>query len=851
MQRREYSSTPVWPYIAVVTLLFMLSAWAPRYWRSTQPPRIQAPAWVGYRETFVAAETPASFLGPDMVVREAETARVVAPREEVKEGSEVPTLMALNQFQAPRQDAVFAPPVAERVALDVSVAEMPNLPDPDQPTTMPSRLHALPLVPVVGPEVAPLPRVTKKPMQWLPEVASCWPYPAALMETLDELAQHATSRAWAEQVRRGFEQVHRCSVFCSPDVRDQLIALGELSRGAGTLAAAAESDQLRAKILRASYAVQRRVETWLQIHGIVSNGRDLHAVAMVSTGTLVSHLDGVDQRLDRSVHGDAWRRYLKLDELRIASRSGDAEQRRQIARCVLNSLEASHLNRQQLAILQEPPFDGLSMTLRRWASDSIDYRRLLGDLELYEQTRSTIMARQLATEIQAVRWSIFSEVVQLADTLDSHYRNANLRVTLSEALMNRLLPEEYAFEEEVSDYLFGARVYGESRAVARLRVDLVPDRRKWCLRLLVAGAVESDTATTKGPATFYNTGLSRYLACKSLLVDQQGVRTESTETESNSQIELHRYETDFDFVPVFGWIARSIALQQHNDKYEQARQETDTKLEALASERMDREVQRQVDDVRKTFQQKWLFPLRRLHLEPFALDMETTEQNLIVRYRLAGTSQLAAYTPRPRAPKGSLLSAQIHESALNNTLEQLNLNGRREGLRALYRELAEIFQRPELEVPEDLPDNVTIQFADRDAVRLRCDQGRVTVTLRIAELKRKRRKPWRHFAVRAYYIPDSTQLDANLVREGYIELAGLRLNTFDQIALRGIFSKVLSDDRPFNIINKRLSQNPVLADLHVTQFVVNDGWIGVALGPQRGGRVVRRITDIEGFPVVR
>jgi hypothetical protein len=192
--------------------------------------------------------------------------------------------------------------------------------------------------------------------------------------------------------------------------------------------------------------------------------------------------------------------------------------------------------------------------------------------------------------------------------------------------------------------------------------------------------------------------------------------------------------------------------------------------------------------------------------------------------------QLAAHTPRPVAPSDRLLCVQIHESTLNNTIEQLRLQGKRCELGELYCDLAEAFQRPVVEIPEDVPEGVTVQFANRNPIALRCDDNRVAVTINIAELKNHRRKTWRNFTVRAYYTPDASQQDANLVRDGYIQLAGRRLGTMDQIALRGIFTKVLSRNRTFNLINNELIQNPRMCDVHVTHFVVRDGWISVALG---------------------
>jgi len=842
MQHRDISSTPVWPYVTVVLSLFLFSVWATRFWRSPSVPFLPSKPWTAPVDATIANQEPGSRSGAGGQIPRLDFSETPTPQVVAAEASP-PELFALSEFQAPRQNAPVAPPVAERVALDVSVAELPPLPDPTRPTASPATLKSPPLMPNglnVG--VAPPPPIEKKTGDRLPDVASCWPYPTALIERLDELERHSLTRSWAETALNSLRQIHQATVLCSPGVCDHFGILTKLSDEAPSLAAAAPTNQLRAAILRTGYAIQRRVEIWVQIYRIVSEGMDLRTVAVTDTETIANQLGVIERRLDQSVQGEGWRRYLMLDELRLAGRSGDAEQRRRMARRVLDGMETPRLSDQQRDLLRKPPFDGLSWALRRWASEPVDYRRLLDDLELYEQIPSTEMAHELARDIQTVRWSTCPEVVQLAETIDAHYRNANLRVAMSEELINRLLTRDYIFEEEVNDNFLGAHVFGQSRAEARLKVVLLPDRGCWRLGLEAQGAVESDTETTKGPATFYNRGLSRYRTRKTLFVDRRGIRTQGADAEADSQINLSRYETDFDYVPILGWVTRSIALRQHDIKYEEARQQTVARLESITSERMDREVEQQVADVEEAFQQKWLSPLRGLNLKPLAVNMETTEQRLIVRYRLAADAQLAAHTPRPQAPSHSLLSVQVHESALNNTLEQLRLDGRREDLRTLYREVAETFQRPDLAVPEDIPENVTIQFADHDAVRLQCDQGHVMITLRITELKRKRRKAWRNFAVRAYYRPDSMQLDANLVREGIVQLAG-RLRPFDRIALTGIFSKVLSDDRPFNIINKRLSQDAIFKDLKVTQFVVNDGWIGVALGPAQNAPVVLRITD--------
>ena len=451
----------------------------------------------------------------------------------------------------------------------------------------------------------------------------------------------------------------------------------------------------------------------------------------------------------------------------------------------------------------------------------------MDEMELYEETHSTASANQLARYYQIIRWSTVPDVKHLAETVNTHYRNANLRVAVSAELLNRLLPTPFSSDEYVRDTLLGARIRGRSRTLANLRVALVPDPRRWNVALEVDGNVDSRTAATRGPAVFYSDGESRYSAFKTVLVDRQGVHTDATEVEANTEMDLNGVETDFDSVPILGWIARTVAVQQHDRNYVLARSLAARKLENMASDRLDEEVESQIADVEKQFQTKWLSPLRKLQLQPVALDMQTTPQELFVRYRLASEGQLGAHTPRPDAPRNSLLSVQVHESALNNTLEQLKLEGKRYEIRELYRELADAFNRTELEIPEEVPDGVYVQFASRNAIRVQCDDNRVALTLRIAELKRDRRNIWRNFAVRVYYVPDATQTDANLVRD---EERGIELVGSQNIGLRTTFSAVFAKGRPFNLINRQLLNDARLHDVKVTQFAIQDGWIGVALG---------------------
>jgi len=271
-----------------------------------------------------------------------------------------------------------------------------------------------------------------------------------------------------------------------------------------------------------------------------------------------------------------------------------------------------------------------------------------------------------------------------------------------------------------------------------------------------------------------------------------------------------------------------------------AKVEVEGKIVVRATSQLDREVAERLDQAKQDLQARMIKPLRDLNLEPTAVDMHTTRERLIARYRIAARDQVSAHTPRPQAPADSTLSVQLHESAMNNVLEELHLQSRRIELTDLYKEMAGRFGATrKIEPPEDLPENVFVTFADEDPVRVDCQDGRVRLTIRLKELMQTGTKNrWTNFTVHAYYVPAADQLDANLHREGIIELIGDNrpLPIGQRVALNAIFIKVLSKSRKLHIINKQIAESPQLRDQQVTQFVIHDGWIGVALGPKAPGR---------------
>jgi hypothetical protein len=276
----------------------------------------------------------------------------------------------------------------------------------------------------------------------------------------------------------------------------------------------------------------------------------------------------------------------------------------------------------------------------------------------------------------------------------------------------------------------------------------------------------------------------------------------------------------------------NYARQQYTEKRGQAERELERIVAQKAIDNIASQSAVRVAETNRRLQEHLLTPLDRLKIEPAMIETQTSDDRLTVRLRLAGDDHLGAHTPRPRAPSDSLLSAQIHESAANNFLDRLGMGGQLLSERAIYESIFATFNLPDSMLPADLHDNVLIRLNEEDPIRIRFNDGRITIELHVDELHAEGQN-FRDFVVRAYYRPDPDSRHGELMRDGTVELIGRGLRVKAQIALRGMFSKTFSKDRRIAMIPAALLTDPRMAGIQVTQWAIADGWIGIALADVR------------------
>ena len=98
---------------------------------------------------------------------------------------------------------------------------------------------------------------------------------------------------------------------------------------------------------------------------------------------------------------------------------------------------------------------------------------MLAAVERYETSGFTSDAKRLAKELQSLSVSPDPARRELAGRIDAYYRNANVRVAISEKLLNRLIPPPNMEYAPVRDTVLGVNLTGMflcSRAAARVMI---------------------------------------------------------------------------------------------------------------------------------------------------------------------------------------------------------------------------------------------------------------------------------------------------------------------------------------------------------------------------------------------
>jgi hypothetical protein len=466
---------------------------------------------------------------------------------------------------------------------------------------------------------------------------------------------------------------------------------------------------------------------------------------------------------------------------------------------------------------------------------------MLAFIERYEAGGEPADAAAIRAALDALVAGGSDAAADLGRAIADHYHAPNVRIAVHREFVERMLPEATVTNGPVQDFVLGRPVRGRSTVEQSTAVRLVPHPGEIRLELVVNGEVASRTVTSSGPVSIHSRGQATFNVFKPIVVTPAGLSFAPARGTASSRAQLASIETTFDNVPIMGSLVRSIARSQHDEARQEANREVSGKIVGRACRQVDQEAEPKLAEMAERLRERLWQPLVTLGLEPTPVALETTEDVASVRLRLASSTQLAAHTPRPRAPEDALVSGQVHDTVANNAIDQLDLAGRRLDLAELA---AHVCQRLGIEPrePTDLPDGVLVTFAREAPLRVQCRDGLVHVRVALDAFESGRRC-WHEIVVKVAYRPVVRGPQVFLEREGPVQIGGPAHEGRMEIGLRTIFGKIFAKERPVPIVPASVTANPRLAGLRVVQAVATDGWLGIALA-QPAGNVTGRPADL-------
>ena len=375
-----------------------------------------------------------------------------------------------------------------------------------------------------------------------------------------------------------------------------------------------------------------------------------------------------------------WTNYLRLDRLEILptlSAQESEEASRDAARDTLSRIYSPILTAEQRQLAYQIVGEDVEDQLRDLAVQPMDLPKLLSDLELHELHNNAYTRKRLNNHFQNGIWSGEKIPYEVAGTINAHYRNANVRISVTEGLINRIIPEMPAIQEPVKDRILGADVFGRSQISNRLHVQLTPDLHRWNLQLHSAGLVRSRTQAHRDGFVFHSVGSAQIFGAQRITISANGMAGSDINVEANADQRVVGMSSRYDRIPLIGRAARRIAQIYQQKQSAKTKCQVQRKIKRQVRSRFEKEVNEQVANLQSTFFDQFVGPMTALDLEPQPIEMKTTDDRLIARYRLAGFTQMGADSTRPRALASGLMSLQLHDSAINNFLARIRLEGKR------------------------------------------------------------------------------------------------------------------------------------------------------------------------------
>ena len=488
-----------------------------------------------------------------------------------------------------------------------------------------------------------------------------------------------------------------------------------------------------------------------------------------AAANLRAALGPLERLLDRSPSGADWRDYLDWPALQRQAASGQAAEPA-VLRKLENLLSATETG------LDMPEFVRVRKAVAKYA-EAADAAR--GDGANRSSQRLGSLASALLSAAATGSGESLAAVPPILERLGDAGQargvvaavraaagQPNVLIDVHENLLapavNRPIDQPMAVDEVV----LGTRVRGSAHTRGNVRLDFVPSSDRAAFDIVLDATNVSTTQGSQGPVTVRSRGVTSLDARRRLFLDPDTAFAAPVQASADTESTI----TGMSINKRFG---RRLIQRIANRKIAETKPKAEAIAEGRARDRLRRQFEEQtspaVAQFREQFQSKVRGPLEAQGLYPESLRMSTSDTRLSIVARKSLATQLAAASAPPTAASGHLITARVHESAVNNVLEQ-KLGGRR----ITQADVDRMARERNASMPASLgsdPDQKpwAVTFAKHRPVSVSVDDGRVKLLVRGDKFVAGDRS-FPGMDIWAVYAIASSSHGMHLVREGDVQI---------------------------------------------------------------------------------
>jgi hypothetical protein len=398
-------------------------------------------------------------------------------------------------------------------------------------------------------------------------------------------------------------------------------------------------------------------------------------------------LSALEADLDKVPNGAAWLPYIHATELRQALSSNKVGSAVATAQSKLDS-GSSLKNPEQRQFLARPAFRKLSSALSRLnqaeqsnpgggdvKAERDKFAALVAALEGYEDNGGGAEAQKVHETLDAAEKAAIDGGNLIDAAVREHYMNYNLQIVADTDVLNKVLGGQQSTTSPVSDFIAGASVSGTEWTTTTISVELRPGQNAANLDLVLNGVTQSSTVGSTSEASVSSQGYHRWAAKKPIRFDGTTITTGPAEmTYVQPSVTFTGANTRYSG-GLFGGMANNMAMQQANARRGESEAEAAQRLQSRVIPDFDA----RVDEMIQKADQQLKYDLRkRLRLAgvlPTAVRARSNDSYLRLSAEVIGEDELGGDEGNPGSSMGAGLVISIHESLLNNAVNQMKFAG--------------------------------------------------------------------------------------------------------------------------------------------------------------------------------